>query len=285
MTHTDDSRAIILGGGGITGISWEIGVLAGLASEGIALDAVDAVIGTSAGSFAAVEIFSGTDLQDRYAAQFSSEHHEITASMTPESQQAYRAAIQGGYPDKVAMAKNLGAMAIGAKTVSTEARTEVIAHRLPITEWPVGPLKITALDAATGELHLLDRDSGVTLSEAVAASGAVPGLWPVVDAGGRKWIGGGSVSAANVELAADYTRVLVIAPVVTGFPGTPTVEDILSGLDDKVSVVLISPDERTKEAIGENVFDPSRRGAAAEAGRAQGLAMADAVKTLFAPKN
>ncbi len=281
MEQSKETRAVILGGGGITGISWEIGVIAGLAEQGVTLSRVDAVIGTSAGSFAAVEILSGADIAKRYEAQFSVEHSEIQASMSPEAQKGFGDAIQAGYPDPVKIAKNLGAMAMKAQTVSTAARTEVVEKRLPVSEWPAGPLKVTAIDAETGELHLLDKDSGLTLAEAVAASGAVPGLWPVVEAGGRKWIDGGSVSATNAALAADYDRVLLIAPVIAGFPGMPTVESILANLGDTVKVVVISPDDRTKAAIGENVFDPTRRGPAAEGGYEQGKSAADAVRELL----
>jgi len=39
------SRALVLGGGGVTGIAWEIGVLAGLAAAGIDLMKANVVIG------------------------------------------------------------------------------------------------------------------------------------------------------------------------------------------------------------------------------------------------
>ena len=44
------SRALVLGGGGLTGIAWETGVLVGLAESGIDVTGWDAVIGTSAGA-------------------------------------------------------------------------------------------------------------------------------------------------------------------------------------------------------------------------------------------
>lgn len=44
------SRALVLGGGGLTGIAWEAGVLAGLADGGVDVLHWDAVIGTSAGA-------------------------------------------------------------------------------------------------------------------------------------------------------------------------------------------------------------------------------------------
>lgn len=54
----------------------------------------------------------------------------------------------------------------------------MVGSRLVTTDWPTG-LKVTAIDAETGELHLFDRRSGVQLIDAVSASGAVPGIWPL----------------------------------------------------------------------------------------------------------
>jgi NTE family protein len=48
-----------------------------------------------------------------------------------------------------------------------------------------------------------------------------------------------------------------------------------------VRVILVVPDDRTREAIGDNVFDPTRRGPAAEAGRLQGQAAAADVKGVW----
>lgn len=45
------SRALVLGGGGLTGVCWEVGVLQGLADAGFDIEHWDLVVGTSAGSF------------------------------------------------------------------------------------------------------------------------------------------------------------------------------------------------------------------------------------------
>jgi NTE family protein len=57
-------KALVLGGGGISGIAWEIGMLVGLAERGIDLTDAGTVIGTSAGSVVGVDVRSGTPLAD-----------------------------------------------------------------------------------------------------------------------------------------------------------------------------------------------------------------------------
>ena len=57
----------MLGGGGVTGVAWEIGVLAGLAARGVRLSAADLLIGTSAGSVVGALLAWGADPARLYA--------------------------------------------------------------------------------------------------------------------------------------------------------------------------------------------------------------------------
>jgi NTE family protein len=267
-------RAVILGGGGVTGIAWQTGILRGLQDKQIDLANADAIIGTSAGAFAGTYLACGvvTEYFDR---QFTGDVVEIAARLSPESIEGFRKAIAEGNGDPAATGRGLGRMALAAETVSRPERGAVIRSRLPSRGWPEAPLKMTAIDAETGELQLLDKDSGVSLATAAEASGAVPGLWPVVEALGRRWIDGGSCSAANAGLGAGYGHVVVIAPAAEGFPGQRGTADEVADLRAAgVNVVLIRPGERARAAIGDNAFDPTRRGPAAESGRAQGQALA-----------
>ena len=66
-----DRRALVLGGGGVTGIAWETGLIAGLAGLGIDLAAADVIIGTSAGSLVGTDIACGQDLEALYQAQLA----------------------------------------------------------------------------------------------------------------------------------------------------------------------------------------------------------------------
>ena len=78
----------------------------------------------------------------------------------------------------------------------------MIAQRLPSHGWPDQVLRVTAIDIATGELVVFDGDSGVDLVDAVAASCAVPGAWPPVTIGDRRYMDGGVGSTINLDFAA-----------------------------------------------------------------------------------
>lgn len=62
----DKERTLVLGGGGITGIAWESGVLAGLIESGVGLELADRIIGTSAGSFVGAVLANGYDMRTYY---------------------------------------------------------------------------------------------------------------------------------------------------------------------------------------------------------------------------
>jgi NTE family protein len=127
------------------------------------------------------------------------------------------------------------------------------------------------IDAATGELRLLDSSCAIPLTTAAAASGALPGLWPVVEANGRCWIDGGSMSPVNAWLGEGYDVVLVVAPAPEGIPGMPSVDQDVAHLRGTGSrAIVVIPDLPSKQAIGDNPFDPAKRAAVAEAGRKQG---------------
>ena len=76
-------KAIVLGGGGITGIAWESGIIAGLISAGINLAEADTILGTSAGAFVGSALASGYNMEDYYAMQQqgNSEEPSISASL------------------------------------------------------------------------------------------------------------------------------------------------------------------------------------------------------------
>jgi NTE family protein len=129
-----------------------------------------------------------------------------------------------------------------------------VQARLYATQWP-STLHVAATDADTGVLTAFDHTCGHPLADVVSASGAVPGISPMVRFGGRTWIGGGMVSAANARLANGYERVLVIAPVPKGHAGIPSAHQDVEVMRATAKVELITPDPQSVHAIGPNPYD------------------------------
>src|SRR5215510_13385362 len=74
-------RALVLGGGGVTGVAWELGLLAGLAEAGLDLTDADLFVGTSAGSVVAAQVTSPTSLEELYERQLASTGPELAAKL------------------------------------------------------------------------------------------------------------------------------------------------------------------------------------------------------------
>jgi len=276
------SNALVLGGGGITGVAWELGMLSGLREHGVDLTDADLIVGTSAGSVVGAQLATGVDPDERYAAQLAPPDGEVAAALERSAMLRLGFAVMAGNRDPQRVRARIGRFARRTRTVPEAERIAVIGRRLPVKEWPERELRITAVDAHTGELVVLDRHAGVPLVEAVAASCAVPGVWPPVSAGGRRLIDGGVRSPANADLAAGYDRVVVLAPTVRALGPMFRVADQVAALRaDGARVVLVSPDAAAVAAIGRNVLDPARRAAAARAGRVQSAAAMAEVETAW----
>ena len=130
---------------------------------------------------------------------------------------------------------------------------------------------------------MFDGDGGVSLVDAVGASCAVPGVWPPVTIGARRFVDGGMRSTVNADLAAGARRVLVLAPTSAAFGPMPRLSAQVAELRaGGARVVVVTPDAAARAAIGRNVLDPARRAGAARAGRAQAAVVADEVSALWA---
>lgn len=261
-------RALVLGGGGVTGIAWMTGLLAGLAEAGIDLTQADLVIGTSAGSVVGAQILSGVSVRDLYAGQLKEPAGEVAARMGMGVLFGFVVSSLWPGDERVGRAR-LGRAAMRARTVPEAERRAIIEGRLPTRSWPGTRLVITAVDAESGEARNFDRDSGVSLAEAVAASCAVPLVWPPITIDGHRYIDGGVRSSANADLAVDCERVVVLAPVALALRRSGRVDRQLASLGPQVRSIVVSPDAKARQAIGRNVLDPAHRVASARAGHAQ----------------
>jgi NTE family protein len=185
--------------------------------------------------------------------------------------------------DVADMRRRMGAVALEGDAASDGSTTTrwraIVASRLPGEQrWPERTVLLTAVDARTGEPVVFDRDSGVDLVDAVAASTSGGGsAYAIGD--GRYLDGGYRANAENADLAAGYRRVLVLSPLggrsLHPFEwGThlETQVDALRAGGSRVETVF--PDGDSEHLFGANAMDFSLRPAAARAGYDQGRALA-----------
>ncbi|OBI24537.1 patatin-like phospholipase family protein [Mycobacterium sp. E2497] len=279
-------RALVLAGGGIAGIAWETGVLRGIADDspaaaGLLLDS-DVLVGTSAGSTVAAQIGSGSTLDALFGRQVAEASAEIDSGVDVDTITGmFLAALAEPYADGSDKTRQqlqrIGAVALAAETVPPPLRRQVIAQRLPSHDWPDRTLRITAIDVSTGELVVFDRESGVDLVDAVAASCAVPGAWPPVAIGGRRYMDGGVASSVNLGVAGDCDAAVVLVPsgadAPSPFGAGPAAE--ISAFPGATFAVFADPG--SVAAFGPNPLDPKCRVTSALAGREQGRREAPAL--------
>lgn len=266
------STALVLGGGGVAGIAWELGVLDALAGAGVDLTTADRIVGTSAGAAVGAQLCTGESLDSLCARQLVpvEQSGELTVESSLDALIEQFAACFEGAPGEVEIRRRLGAVALAAPTVDESARLAVIESRLSSHEWSERELLVTAVDANSGAFVVFDRNSGVPLVSAVAASCAVPGVWPPVSIGDTRYIDGGVRSGSNADLAAGCDVVVIVAPFPGGFG--PTVEVEAAALREAGAVVeVIAADDQATTAFGTNVLDPATRAPSLAEGRRQGL--------------
>lgn len=266
---------LVLAGGGLAGIAWETGILQGIADEAPdaarAMLAADVLLGTSAGSTVAAQIGSGNGLDELYAAQVADATYEIDsgANIDDITDLFVTAMMTPGTTEEQKL-QRIGAIALSTDTVAEPVRRDVIVHRLPSHDWPDRVLRVTTIDIATGELVILDGESGVALVDAVAASCAVPGAWPPVTIGDRRFMDGGVGSAVNIAAALDCDSVVVLVPASETAP-SPFGGGAVAEIEAFAGAVLaVFADDAAIAAFGPNPLDPACRIPSANAGREQG---------------
>ncbi len=284
--NSNTTRALVLGGGGVAGVAWELGILKGLHDAGVDVRGADLIIGTSAGSVVGAQISSGTDLESLFASQLTPPEQSKERAMAfdpTQMMEVFSKALAEVGTDAKAIRARVGAYALSAQTIPETERWAIIEARLPVHTWPQQRLLITAVDTATGEEYFIERESGVSLVDAVAASCAVPGVWPPVTIAGRRYMDGGMRSPTNADLANGYDHVLILNPLgeaANYFGIGPTAE--AAALERAGSrVLVIGPDAASIAAIGANPLDPATRKPSALAGRAQGRELAASIAALW----
>lgn len=290
---TDDvrkKRAIVLGGGGIAGIAWESALVSTLQAHGVDLAAADVVVGTSAGSVVGAALRSG-DVDSWYHEQMESATSDTASDgydvmeeldLAPATA-AFTAAAESTLGQQETRAR-LGEAARSATLSRSEsASLRRIGALLPSGEWPTADLRITVVDAEDGTFRAIDAASGVPLVQAVAASCAVPGVYPTIGIKGRQYMDGGMRSDTNADVAADCDRILVVScgPEAPTSTLGPTLPQVVEELRTTREVLVVEADAGSLKAFGANSLLLSTGPGSAAAGRRQAASVLDEVRRFW----
>jgi NTE family protein len=276
-------RVLVLGGGGVAGVAWEAGMLAGLRDAGVDLAKADLIIGTSAGSIVGSFVAHGVDVAEaieRYRAEGADGRAGRPGYVVDMDAvlNAFAILFAPGVAPQDARVQ-VGKLALEAQVDGARERLADVGRRLPRQDWPARPLLVTAVDTADGAFVAWDRDSGVPLPDAVMASCCVPCVFPPIDINGRRYMDGGTRSVTNADLARGASTVVILEPMAHLSPRT-TLEAELRQLGG-ARVVAVGPDRAAIDVFGVNVLDQALWQPAFQAGRAQSAAAAEEVRAVW----
>jgi NTE family protein len=269
--------ALVLSGGGLLGVGWELGVLRGLQDGAIDMGAFAKVIGTSAGAMAGAIAASGAPLE-AIAPDLERDNQfaAIVQQVNPETMGPLFAALMaGGEPDQARRA-HLGALALQTQ-VPEDLVIDVIDRYMPAVPWPRS-LIVTAVDVADGAFVSWGIAAGVELVRAAAASSAVPGILPPITVAGHRYMDGAMRSPTSADLAAGSDLVVIVAAPSRSEQSDRQIAaetaDIRAAGGE---IIEIRPDAQSGEAFGPDAMDGSRQPLVFEAGLRQGLAASSEV--------
>lgn len=210
-------RGLVLGGGGIFFVAWQVSYLNTLARAGVNLAGADRVVGTSAGSIIA-GIYTGRRI-GRFAriVELLARAPGLVGAMapagnlTPSQSRAldlFRDA-DNAEPDTV-RAIGRAALAADAAPAANMRRTAMLM--IGRRRFPADSLRITTVDAYSGERLVIDHRADVPIPVAAAASGTVPGLFsPQLIHDHYCMDGGVSGSGIHTDLVAGTERAVVVS--------------------------------------------------------------------------
>ena len=275
--------------GGAVGVGWQTGLLTGLREAGVDLAGAIATVGTSAGALVGALLSSGRDVTDALTS-LAALGQSIDPDGLAAGDEAFRSAISQASLD-TDLRQALRAIGRAAQESSTPAEDVYLGlfGTLDGTAWPAG-FRCTAIDTETGDLVVWDQGSGVPLLNAVAASCAVPMLFPIVTIKGRHYMDGGILSHLNATAAPPTDVLVVLSCHPLGSQGTgvdsarafsdATADAELAQLRETRRVVAVEPDFSDTQAPA-NLMDPNFTVKALQVGRGQAEREAAAIQAAW----
>jgi NTE family protein len=282
------AHGLVLGGGGVVGIAWEIGVLDALAQEqALTPTTAQTLVGTSAGSVVSTQLAGGRSLDDLVAEQLAPPAGATGGGAAAPDMNAVMQ-IFGGMMTATEMTSELalttGRLALEAPTGSEDSWIGWFDRMLGVDDWPDADLRIVAMSCTRGERRVWTRADGVNLHRAVASSCSVPGLFPPVTIDGDRYTDGGAWSPSNADVLAGegLDAVVFVGPIGGFLAGRPQVEAEMETLESKgarTATLLPGPDF---EELRLKLMDPAFRQQGLEVGRRDGAAAAARIRSALA---
>lgn len=271
------ATALCLGSGGLSGAAWQLGVLSGLAEAGVDLGGAELVVGTSAGALVGAHLALG-----RSPSEIVERLRSLTLEGRLSATSLARLLAAQLWPSRRHALLWLGRGATGAGWSSEAAEQWVdrIGSGLAGQAWPAG-LVIVATDARSGRPAYFTAATQIPLARAVAASCAIPGVFPPVLIDDRPHFDGGLRSPANLDVAEGCEAVVAITPLTGSLRAHRRPGAQAARLATSARVVLIAPDSPARRAIGLDVVAATRIKPALAAGRRLGHAKASDVGDLL----
>lgn len=268
------TQALVLGPGGVVGTAWTAGLASGLRHEGVDLAEADLIVGTSAGAIVGALLGTGQD-PDRLAdpslpAAPDGSTREVDLGRVTE----VFTVLGDPSLEPAAARRRVGRLALAAETGSEHAHIARMTSLIAVHDWPDRKLLITAVDIETGEPKVWDRADGAPLPTAVAASCAMPGIYPPITVNGRRYMDGALRSGTNTDLATGADVLVVIEPLAHLFPAS-------TASASAGTVVAIAPDPASLDAFGPDLHDRSAWRPAYQAGVRQAADAAERVRVAW----
>jgi NTE family protein len=243
-------RSVVLGGGGLYFVAWQVGYLHTVQQAGIDIRGAQRIVGTSAGSVVATVLSHGrlgwlntqVGALGRFPALLGAMAPATGLRPSQERALAEFGAAGDARPETI---QSIGRAALAAVTQDPSRVRGSLGLIITARSWPSAALHVTCVDAYTGERCVVDTSSGVRPVAAAAASSAVPGLFPPQPVGDRRCMDGGvSGTGLHLDLVAGARRAIVLAlsdganvtePRMTVHPGSIEAElSAVSGTGTRV---------------------------------------------------
>jgi NTE family protein len=295
---------LVLGGGGVLGEAWMMGVLAGIEDgAGIDMRECESFVGTSAGSIVAAHLVAGNS--PRRPSRIGTELEVGGAGPARGLAVAAATAARRAGQAALAASATFAPLALGVAAPGGALVRALLLRGLPRQPDTLsrlreqvqrsgarfdGRLRVATVDRHSGRRVVFGspRAPNATVAEAVEASCTVPWLFAPVTIGGREYVDGGVWSPTNLDAApaGRDTHVLCLNPTASlGTSSTllAVMRNVARSAVSIESLVLrrrgaqvrtIAPNAQSAAAMGSNFMDTEPRIRVLGAGYRQGLLVA-----------